>query len=64
MGETEEVKLSLMQEFSQELESMKLKLKKLEQSSVEFMAYNPSGETNGRSDDSIANGITGKSKLI
>ena len=64
VGETEEVELTLVQELSQELESMKLKLTKMEQSSVEFMAYYPSGETSGYSDDRIANGTRGQSQFI
>ena len=48
----------------QKLESIELKLKEMEHSSVEFMAYNPSGWTTAYSDDRIADGIDGKSKLI
>ena len=55
----------MVQELSQELESIKLKLKKMEQPSVEFMAYNPSSWwSSGYSDDSIANGTLGQSKFI
>ena len=53
-----------MQELSQKLESIELKLKKMEDLSVEFMAYNPTGETCGYKNDTIANGINGKSKPI
>ena len=71
VGVTEEVELTLAQkvqnscqELSQELEAIKLKLKDMEQPSVQFMAYNPSGATSGSSSDAIANGTTGQSKLI
>ena len=36
----------------------------MEDLSVEFMAYNPTGETCGYKNDTIANGINGKSKPI
>ena len=48
----------------QELESIKLELKEMKHSSVEFMASNPMGWTAGYEDDRIANGTSGQSKLI